>query len=144
MTHICVMSSHKNLYGGLIPGVNTLYRLFCFFKLFPMVGKGLKGQGHKVSTYLCESINSVGVIPTTCTRQDSSCNRPYSHKLLTINNYVNCPSNFAFARPYFTCQILRKSLCEYGLYHTVAINIEYTYMYIRSKYPDPTVVTVAL
>ncbi len=26
------------------------------------------------------------------------CNRPYSHKLLTINNYVNCPSNFAFAR----------------------------------------------
>ncbi len=28
--------------GGLILGVNTLYRLFCFFKLFPMVGKGLK------------------------------------------------------------------------------------------------------
>ncbi len=27
--------------GGLILGVNTLYRLFCFFKLFPMVGKGL-------------------------------------------------------------------------------------------------------
>ncbi len=26
---------------GLILGVNTLYRLFCFFKLFPMVGKGL-------------------------------------------------------------------------------------------------------
>ncbi len=25
-------------------------------------------------------------------------NRPYSHKLLTINNYVNCLSNFAFAR----------------------------------------------
>ncbi len=24
--------------------------------------------------------------------------RPYLHKLLTINNYVNCPSNFAFAR----------------------------------------------
>ncbi len=23
---------------------------------------------------------------------------PYLHKLLTINNYVNCPSNFAFAR----------------------------------------------
>ncbi len=23
--------------------------------------------------------------------------RPYSRKLLTINNYVNCPSNFAFA-----------------------------------------------
>ncbi len=25
-------------------------------------------------------------------------NRPYLHKLLTINNYLNCPSNFAFAR----------------------------------------------
>ncbi len=30
--------------GGLILGVNTLYRLFCFFKLFPMVGKGLIGM----------------------------------------------------------------------------------------------------
>ena len=27
--------------GVLILGVNTLYRLFCFFKLFLMVGKGL-------------------------------------------------------------------------------------------------------
>ncbi len=41
MTHICVMRSHKpiRIYMGV--GVNTLYRLFCFFKLFPMVGKGL-------------------------------------------------------------------------------------------------------
>ncbi len=51
MTHTCVMSSHKPIriyMGGLILGVNTLYRLFCFFKLFPMVGKGLyntKGAG---------------------------------------------------------------------------------------------------
>ncbi len=30
--------------GDLILGVNTLYRLFCFFKLFPMVGKGLNSQ----------------------------------------------------------------------------------------------------
>ncbi len=38
------MSSHKPIIiymGGLILGVNTLYRLFCFSKLFPMVGKGL-------------------------------------------------------------------------------------------------------
>ncbi len=38
------MSSHvpiKIYVGGLILGVNTLYRLFCFFKLFPMIGKGL-------------------------------------------------------------------------------------------------------
>ncbi len=44
MTHICVMSSHKPIkiyMGGVILGVNTLYRLFCFFKLFPVVGKGL-------------------------------------------------------------------------------------------------------
>ncbi len=44
MMHICVMSSHKPIriyMGVLILGVNTLYRLFYFFKLFPMVGKGL-------------------------------------------------------------------------------------------------------
>ncbi len=42
--YICIMSSHKPIriyMGGLVLGVNTLYRLFCFFKLFPMVGKGL-------------------------------------------------------------------------------------------------------
>ncbi len=45
MTHICVISSDKPIrmyIGVLILGVNTLYRLFCFFKLFPMVGKGLR------------------------------------------------------------------------------------------------------
>ncbi len=50
MTHICVMSSHKPIrtyMGGLILGVNTLYRLFCFFTLFLMVGKGL------TDTYSC-------------------------------------------------------------------------------------------
>ncbi len=26
---------------GLILDINTFYRLFCFFKLFPMVSKGL-------------------------------------------------------------------------------------------------------
>ncbi len=44
MAHIRVMSSRKPIIiymGGIIPGVNTLYRLFCFFKLFPMVGKRL-------------------------------------------------------------------------------------------------------
>ncbi len=43
------MSSHKPIrvyMRGLILGVNTLYRLFCFFKLFPMVGKGLI-NGHQ-------------------------------------------------------------------------------------------------
>ncbi len=44
MTHICIMRSRKPIriyMGGLILGVNTLYRLFCFFQLFSMVGKGL-------------------------------------------------------------------------------------------------------
>ncbi len=44
MTRIYVMSYHKPIQiymVGLILGVNTLYRLFCLFKLFPMVGKGL-------------------------------------------------------------------------------------------------------
>ncbi len=47
MTHICVMSSHKPIricMGGLILGVNTLYRLFCIFKLFTIVGKGLNKE----------------------------------------------------------------------------------------------------
>ncbi len=42
MTYICVMSSKKPIItymGGLILGVDTLYRLFCFFKL---VSEGLK------------------------------------------------------------------------------------------------------
>ncbi len=29
--------TYKNLYGGLILGVNTLYRVFCFFKLFAII-----------------------------------------------------------------------------------------------------------
>ncbi len=44
MTRISVMSSHvliRIYMGGLILGANTLYRFFYFFKLFPMVGKGL-------------------------------------------------------------------------------------------------------
>ncbi len=39
------MSSDKPIriyMGGVILGVNTLYRVFCFIKLFPTVGKGLR------------------------------------------------------------------------------------------------------
>ncbi len=59
MTHICVMSSHKPIriyMGVLILGVNTLYSLFCFFKLFPMIGKGLISgtiQSYPVLTGFC-------------------------------------------------------------------------------------------
>ncbi len=38
--------AHKKLYGRSVLGVNTLHRLFCFFKLFPMVGKGLIGPAN--------------------------------------------------------------------------------------------------
>ncbi len=43
ITHICVTSSHKPIriyMGVLILGANALYKIFCLFKLFPMVGKG--------------------------------------------------------------------------------------------------------
>ncbi len=55
-------------------------------------------------------MNSLACLPVP-----SLC-RPYSHKLLTINNYVNCPSSFALARLnyLFHLPILRKSLCKYG------------------------------
>ncbi len=52
MTHICVISSHKPIriyMGGLILGFNTLYRLFCFFKLLPMVCKGLNSTDNSAS-----------------------------------------------------------------------------------------------
>ncbi len=45
-------------------------------------------------------------------------NRPYSHKGITINNYVNCRSNFIFGRSIclFHMPIFEeKSLCEYDL-----------------------------
>ncbi len=45
MMQIRVMSSHEPIIiymVGLILGVNSLYRLVSFFKLFPMVGKGLR------------------------------------------------------------------------------------------------------
>ncbi len=52
-----------------------------------------------------------------------ACAIPYStyrhlpHQQITINNYVNCPSNFAFAHSfvYSTCRFLRNSLCGKGL-----------------------------
>ncbi len=45
--------------GGLILGVNTLYRLFCFFKLLPVVGKELtlyllQKTGKELTLYLLQ------------------------------------------------------------------------------------------
>ncbi len=60
MTHICVMSSHKPIkiyMGDLVLGVNTLYRLFCFFKLFPVVGKGLNTHINSFGLYIMEEVH---------------------------------------------------------------------------------------
>ncbi len=60
------MSSHTpiRIYtGDLILGVNTLYRLLCFFKLLHniMVGKGLNSA---VDRFHCTAINfGVSLIP---------------------------------------------------------------------------------
>ncbi len=69
MTHIYIMSTHKPIriyMWGLILGVNILYRLFCFFKLFPMVGKGLTphvnsyGLMEEVGTFITHIIGIIG------------------------------------------------------------------------------------
>ncbi len=60
MTHICIMSSDRPIriyMGGLILGVNTLYWLFCFFKLFPMVGKRLMTMSYEcLIRLLCQVV----------------------------------------------------------------------------------------
>ncbi len=71
MTHIYVMSSHKpapiRIYTGvLILGVNTLYRFFCFFKLFAMVSKGLKEFSHGFSVHTSERMCYVNICITIC------------------------------------------------------------------------------
>ncbi len=45
-----------NLYGDLILGVNTLYRLFCYFKLFFMVSKGLTHQQEEVQNMVSKGL----------------------------------------------------------------------------------------
>ncbi len=77
MMHMCVMSSHKPIriyMGGLILGVNTLYRLFCSFKLFPMVGKGLTDTPH------LRKLRSG--YPFSCNVFVCECAVPYSAKFL--------------------------------------------------------------
>ncbi len=52
MSHIFLMSSQKPIsicMGVLMVGVNTLYRVVCFFKLFIIGGKGLNDVSMSVS-----------------------------------------------------------------------------------------------
>ncbi len=56
-------------------------------------------EAYRASMHVICSIKTVfsfSGLPEQFTRTQT--NTPYSHKLLTINNYVNFPSNFAFAR----------------------------------------------
>ncbi len=50
-------------------GVNTLYRLFCFFKLFPMVGKGLIVSHSRLGSYL----EDILLLPDPGLGGDSQC-----------------------------------------------------------------------
>ncbi len=52
MTPYGVIVFHKPIriyMGGLILGVNTFYRLFCFFNRFPIVGKELMSRYFSLS-----------------------------------------------------------------------------------------------
>ena len=49
--------------GVIILGVNTLYRLFCFFKLFLMVGKGLTQEVSFTWPHYCCFFNSLDEEP---------------------------------------------------------------------------------
>ncbi len=64
------MSSHKPIrisMGVLILGGNTLYRLFCFFKLFPMVGKGFNLAHNKLLHTLALSLDYCKDSANPCT-----------------------------------------------------------------------------
>ncbi len=50
--------------GGLILGVNTLYRVFCFFKLFTLDGKGLSDLIHPLSSSDEENTFTILVLKT--------------------------------------------------------------------------------
>ncbi len=65
MRHRCLMSSHKPIIiymGGSILGVNTLYMLFYFFKLFPIVGKGLSVLSRSLSVMACRDASSLYLV----------------------------------------------------------------------------------
>ncbi len=70
------------IYGGRIIG--TLRYIYLSSYKLPQVGQ--------------QWVFTVLAAGSHLWRASQGRNRLYSHKLLTINNYVNCPLNFAFAR----------------------------------------------
>ncbi len=65
---------------GLILGVNTLYRLFCFFKLFPMVGKGLKSRS-TLTWILVSCCSTMSTLPAIGRSLASSPSASLTHSL---------------------------------------------------------------
>ncbi len=77
------MSSHKPIrvyMGGLILGVNTLYRLCCFFKLFPIVGKGLKSRS-TLTWILASCCSTMSTLPAIGRSLASSPSASLTHSL---------------------------------------------------------------
>ncbi len=76
--------------GSLILGVNTLYRLFCFFKLFPMVSKGLTRLVYSLEqSYMYCMVYTFKIIILYLgyiTNMDS----PEQKMMITHNNYYLC------------------------------------------------------
>ncbi len=56
--HIVFHKAIRIYMGGLILGVNTLYRVFCFLKLFIIGGKKSLINSHKQSIRPCYNIHT--------------------------------------------------------------------------------------
>ncbi len=81
--------------GSLTLGVNSLYRVFCFFKLFIIGGKGLRSNTCTFPIYhllLCDysedgvkiyHINALGLDVATCMQQNLT---PFSLQLQEAGN----------------------------------------------------------
>ena len=72
--------------GGLILGVNTLYMLFCFFKLLALVGKGLID----IEVMSMQWIKAVNLLTSV-----KECMEMYVHINLQWPN-INCVSYIDF------------------------------------------------
>ncbi len=58
------LTSIRIYMGGLILGITTWYRLFCFFKLLPMVGKGLMDQHVQKRILSCKRLTAIPALPS--------------------------------------------------------------------------------
>ncbi len=64
--------------GGLIQGINNLYRLFCFFKLFPM------GRKELISTIVFGPLNFAATLTAMGNWQDFTLKQPLEPRLQKV------------------------------------------------------------